>query len=112
MNQLSVFDKAKSIAAKDLKGFSNAFTKEVVAESIAKEIVADWIGKSLGFKNRDELEKSFQCSCFFCFSHFNVTDVDEWVDDDETAICPHCDIDSVIERTDLKTLKAIHKDRF
>jgi hypothetical protein len=47
-------------------------------------------------KHRVELEASERCGCFFCFRIFATTDIKTWVDSDQTALCPHCGIDSVI----------------
>ena len=46
--------------------------------------------------HRPELEQSVLCGCFYCSATFSVADVEEWVDDDSTALCPKCGIDSVI----------------
>ena len=40
-------------------------------------------------------------SCFTCLASFPVAQVTTWTDDDTTAICPHCGIDSVIPSSDL-----------
>lgn len=46
--------------------------------------------------HKAELERSEVCGCFFCEKLFAVSTIEEWVDDSETALCPHCGIDSVI----------------
>jgi hypothetical protein len=46
--------------------------------------------------HRDELGKSEQCGCFYCMAIFLASEIVEWIDDDQTAICPHCGIDAVI----------------
>ena len=46
--------------------------------------------------HREELENSKVCGCFFCTETYNVTAIKEWIDEDTTAICPRCGIDSVI----------------
>jgi hypothetical protein len=48
------------------------------------------------FKNRDEVEKSELCACFYCEKNFIFAAITEWVDDDQTAMCPFCGIDSVL----------------
>jgi len=48
------------------------------------------------FKNRSVLESSERCGCFFCLESFYLRNVKEWVDDGQTALCPNCDIDSVL----------------
>lgn len=41
------------------------------------------------------------CGCFHCCKSFSFSDIEEWIDEDEsgvgqTAMCPMCGIDSVI----------------
>ena len=42
------------------------------------------------------------CGCFYCLKIFDPKEITEWLEDDNpcdkygTAICPYCDIDSVI----------------
>jgi len=53
--------------------------------------------------HRAELEKSKKLGCFHCLEKFEVTDIKEWVDKDQTAMCPRCGIDSVIPLKELST---------
>jgi hypothetical protein len=46
--------------------------------------------------HRDELLRSDLCGCFFCLSVYPPGQVKEWTDEDTTAFCPECGIDSVI----------------
>jgi len=51
--------------------------------------------------NRAELSRSVKCGCFCCCSIFSPTEIEKWIDGDErgigqTALCPHCGIDSII----------------
>lgn len=46
--------------------------------------------------NRESIEKSKYCCCFFCRETFEPNEIEEWIDDCETALCPKCSIDSVI----------------
>ena len=46
--------------------------------------------------HRHELEKDNICGCFFCLKIYNPIEIEEWTDGGKTAICPKCDIDSVI----------------
>jgi hypothetical protein len=48
------------------------------------------------FKNREEIVKSQLCGCFYCLAIFAPGEVTHWIDEDRTAMCPKCDIDSVI----------------
>lgn len=52
--------------------------------------------------HKPELEKDNVCGCFYCGKIFSPSEIEEWIIDDNpcdrrgTAICPYCDIDSVI----------------
>ena len=46
--------------------------------------------------HRAEIEKSEKCGCFFCLSIFPPSEIEDWTDVGDTAICPHCYVDSVI----------------
>ena len=48
------------------------------------------------FHNRKELEKSTMCGCLYCLKIFKPNEIIDWCDNDETAICPFCGIDSII----------------
>jgi hypothetical protein len=47
-------------------------------------------------RHRDEIEKSALCGCFHCLKTFLPQAIDEWIDGDQTALCPSCGIDSVL----------------
>jgi hypothetical protein len=46
--------------------------------------------------HRDELSKSDKCGCFYCLGIYPFGNIEEWCDDENTAICPICGVDSVI----------------
>ena len=48
--------------------------------------------------NKEEIEKSESCGCFYCKKIFKSSEVKEWIKDKngDTAKCPHCLTDSVI----------------
>ncbi|MGI9018940.1 MAG: cytoplasmic protein [Euzebya sp.] len=46
--------------------------------------------------HRSEILASDQCGCFHCSRTFPPDHIVEWVDDDQTALCPECGVDSVI----------------
>jgi len=46
--------------------------------------------------NKNNLLKSKLCGCFYCLKFFNPTEITEWIDNDKTALCPYCDIDSIM----------------
>jgi Zn finger protein HypA/HybF involved in hydrogenase expression len=59
-------------------------------------------------KNRKNLKGS--CGCFKCLEIFDISEIKEWTDNDQTAICPKCNADSVLPETD--NLEAINKHWF
>ena len=46
--------------------------------------------------NREELAKSGVCGCFCCLATYPPSEIVEWIDEGQTAICPKCPVDSVI----------------
>lgn len=53
------------------------------------------------FKNRQYIETSKQCGCYYCLKQFSSSQINQWWDEDEkgigqTAVCPFCWIDSVV----------------
>ena len=47
-------------------------------------------------RNKKELMHSKKCGCFYCLQTFEPEEIKLWIDDSETALCPFCQIDSVI----------------
>jgi hypothetical protein len=51
-------------------------------------------------RHRDEVLCSERCGCFYCCAVFLPSEVTHWIDEwdkvGQTALCPHCSIDSVI----------------
>ena len=46
--------------------------------------------------NKHMVEKSDKCYCFHCKSMFESSEVDSYLENEQTALCPKCNIDSVI----------------
>ena len=47
--------------------------------------------------NKNEIEKSDTCGCFYCKELFVPTEIKNWIQDKEpTAQCPYCKTDSVL----------------
>lgn len=51
---------------------------------------------------------SDDCSCFYCHGNFKKTEILEWTDDEQTAICPECDVDAVISKASPELLTEMH----
>lgn len=48
---------------------------------------------------RPSIMKDKKCGCFYCLQIFSPTEISDWFDDNKTAICPYCGIDSVISES-------------
>jgi len=46
--------------------------------------------------HRKDLEQDETCGCFYCLKIFSPQKIIEWIDHEDTALCPYCGIDSVI----------------
>ena len=59
-------------------------------------------------RNRQEIESSKICGCFYCLQTFPPITIEDWCGEGETAICPKCGIDSVLG--DAGVVTATEKD--
>ena len=66
------------------------FDSYVLAKKALKQI------HNHSFKNRAEIAQSLICYCIHCQKACASGQVEKWVDDGETAICPKCGVDSLI----------------
>jgi len=46
--------------------------------------------------NRKAAHFSKRCACYYCQRVFPTNEITSWVDGGLTAVCPYCDVDSVI----------------
>jgi hypothetical protein len=46
--------------------------------------------------NRVEVLRSATCGCIHCLAFFETSEIKNWIDTGQTAVCPMCGIDSVI----------------
>lgn len=49
-----------------------------------------------GIYNREKIEHTDLCGCFYCKKTFQPNEIKQWTDEGQTAICPKCGVDSVI----------------
>lgn len=68
-------------------------------------------------KSKEVLSKAKLAGCFHCTEIFPVSEIVEWVDDKDTALCPKCGVDSVLGDNqgyplNKQSLEFIYKDRF
>lgn len=50
----------------------------------------------IAIRNRQEIEQSQNCGCYNCIKIFSVNEVVKWTDQNRTALCPFCSVDSLI----------------
>lgn len=46
--------------------------------------------------NKELIKDSFICGCFHCGRLIKPVRVKNWIDNGKTALCPYCEIDSVV----------------
>jgi hypothetical protein len=62
--------------------------------------------------HRLQLAHTGRCGCFYCLKFFDASEIEDWIDKEQTALCPHCGIDSVLPATEEVTpemLKAMQQ---
>jgi hypothetical protein len=76
------------------------------------EVEAEKIAKG-SLRNRGQIAEAQSCGCHYCLATFPSDEVQNWVDDGCTALCPRCGIDSVLPNvTDDASLRSLHHHRF
>lgn len=68
----------------------------------------------IAMRNKSALAFVNECACYHCVKIFSTREIKEWTDEDNTAICPYCQVDSVLpvqtlDDKDLQVLSKIHK---
>jgi hypothetical protein len=69
-------------------------------------------------RHGDEVRSSTVCGCFYCLDVFTPDEIEEWLSEEKTALCPRCGIDSVIGDLsgypvrNADFLKAMHQEWF
>lgn len=58
----------------------------------------------LSSKHRDALEESGTISCFHCLEDSSFEEIEEWIDWQDTALCPKCGIDACLPKQDEEIL--------
>lgn len=72
---------------------NSSFTLRFSTDSRNMDVIS---AHAFSSNHRHQLEVSEICGCFYCLASFLPTTIVEWVDEDSTAICPKCGIDSVV----------------
>ena len=49
------------------------------------------------------------CGCYYCLHTFSEEDIEDYVGEGVTALCPNCGIDSVVEETNKYDLRQMQK---
>ena len=68
-------------------------------------------------RNRKEIEASKTCGCISCCGIYPASEVVDYIDEGETALCPECSIDAVIGdcigiNINAATLKELNQEFF
>lgn len=65
--------------------------------------------------NKIELETAEKCICIYCNAEFTYDKIKDWIDNNTTALCPCCGLDTVIDKSlikDKKQLENLYKKYF
>ena len=54
----------------------------------------------ISINNKELIENSKYCACYYCLYKFEPKDIIFWTDNKKTALCPKCNVDSVIGDND------------
>ncbi len=68
----------------------------------------------IAMHNKSKLSFVNECVCYYCLKIYNTSEIKEWTDKDDTAICPYCGVDAILpinneEDKNLEVLSKIHK---
>ena len=89
----------------NIRKTSNFQTKKYqirISQAMTKDELKNmlWYLHNTTFRNEKQIQNSKQCGCFHCGRIFPAETVTEWCDEseneDKTALCPFCMIDSVL----------------
>ena len=58
-----------------------------------------WDAHKYSIRNAEALKSCKTAACYYCRRFFYVSDIKEWTDNGETALCPYCGIDAVLPET-------------
>lgn len=61
-----------------------------------KELPDHYTAHKHSIRHYDELINSEICGCFFCEKIYSPVEITYWFEEEGTAVCPYCCIDSVI----------------
>jgi hypothetical protein len=50
----------------------------------------------LAWKNKNKVQASQTVECYLCLNIYPSKDIKDWTDNGTTAICPHCQCDTVL----------------
>jgi len=59
--------------------------------------------------NKELLQEAQQGVCIYCKNINDYNNIDEYIDDGQTALCPHCGIDAMMLIQEKETLDELHE---
>ena len=66
----------------------------------------------LSSNHRELIKVANKATCFYCFNSIKYEDIADWIDNDNTAVCPCCGVDSVVPNITSNLIKHINKEYF
>ncbi|EUJ44504.1 cytoplasmic protein [Paenilisteria rocourtiae] len=54
--------------------------------------------------NKIWLAKAQRCGCFYCLEIFSPVEITNWLEMEDTALCPYCSVDALLPESSLLPL--------
>lgn len=80
-------------SAKYQTAYRNQLVQLLAAEQTSPPITE---ASEYSIYNKDALAGSERAACYECLTVFKASEITEFVDNEKTALCPHCGIDTVL----------------
>jgi hypothetical protein len=86
------------------------------SQNVIEDIPEPWrSAHAYASQHKKQLEHAGRGGCFYCLRFFDAAEICEWIDGEQTALCPRCGIDAVLPATEEVTpefLKEMQKQWF
>lgn len=95
----------------NLKTFDDNFDRIFGKKKPKEEVVKTVPEQSKD--NRSRIQPDTDCGCYFCLTVVKGSEITDWIDEGQTALCPRCMLDAVLPNcSDKDYLKEQHKKWF
>ena len=97
----------------DMKTFDQNFDRIFGKKKPKEEVQVEKSAPEISKDNRQHIHPDTDCGCYFCLTVVKGSEITDWIDQGQTALCPRCMLDAVIPNcSDKEYLKEQHKKWF